>query len=279
VKKAEGRLWWQRAARGGRAIGHALQDLADWAINRTLPDLPGLDDPADFAEAAQGEDRDPHPGSWEPVTGDAPPASDPPPGQQPEPDRREPIEATATRLDEQPPPQPPVDGQRLPKVAGQVVCDGGATCHNSNLGPIEAMALGLCPGCGGHGELVWNFGGEHGHTPCRECRGTGRHTPFSTTPRLQLEAATTKENPSMSSNAEAARISQAIEFAAGIAEGGHRPDIHLGAMAALCSRLRRRVGCHTILWSLIEDRVVALDVAPDHRVVWHWNLAPSDCST
>lgn len=220
VKKAQGRLWWQRAARGGKAIGHALQDLVDWAINRNLPDLPGLDDPTDFAEAAQGggpSDQQAPPRQAD--TDDAQPAGDPPPRQQPEPDRREPIRATATRLDEQPPqqPQPPVDGEQLPEVDGELVCDGGATCRNSDLDVQEAIARGLCPGCGGRRELVWNFGGEHGHRPCPDCRGTGRHTPFSTTPRLQLEAANSEENPNMSSNAEAARITQAIEFAAGMA--------------------------------------------------------------
>jgi len=42
-------------------------------------------------------------------------------------------------------------------------------CTNSDIGPEEARAHGLCAGCGGRRELVWNFGTEHGHTPCREC--------------------------------------------------------------------------------------------------------------
>lgn len=74
----------------------------------------------------------------------------------------------------------------------------------------------MCPECGGRRELVWNFGGEHGHTRCPRCQGSGRHTPF-TTPRLQLEAATNNREIDMS-NAEANKISIAIAFANGMAE-------------------------------------------------------------
>ena len=45
-------------------------------------------------------------------------------------------------------------------------CDG--LCTNSDLDFGQAAAHGLCAGCGGRGDLVWNFGAEHGHTPCPE---------------------------------------------------------------------------------------------------------------
>jgi len=50
-------------------------------------------------------------------------------------------------------------------------CDG--TCTSSNLDSDEAEARGLCRDCGGQGELVWNFGTEHGHIPCRACNPDG----------------------------------------------------------------------------------------------------------
>jgi hypothetical protein len=221
VKKAEGRLWWQRARRGGKAIGNAVQDLADWAFNREPPPVRGLDDPADFAKAAEAADdqqpprAQPDPEDPRAAADPPPPRQDPPPRQQPTPDPRESVWATATRMDVQH--RPPVNADQQPVLDAEVVCDGGASCRNSELGVQEAIARGLCPGCGGRRELVWNFGGEHGHRTCPECGGTGRHTPFSTT-RLQLEAANSEENPTMSSNAEVTRITQAIEFAAGMAE-------------------------------------------------------------
>ena len=50
-------------------------------------------------------------------------------------------------------------------------CDG--TCTSSNLDSDEAEARGLCRDCGGQGELVWNFGAEHGHISCRACNPDG----------------------------------------------------------------------------------------------------------
>lgn len=52
TKKAEGRLWWQRAGRTTKAVAGAWQAISDWAMTRKLPDLPDLDKPTDFARAA-----------------------------------------------------------------------------------------------------------------------------------------------------------------------------------------------------------------------------------
>ena len=53
-------------------------------------------------------------------------------------------------------------------------CNG--KCSNSNFGPTEAMKRGLCPDCGGLGELITNFGGEHKHVPCGKCKGSGKYS-------------------------------------------------------------------------------------------------------
>ncbi|GAA2773850.1 hypothetical protein [Saccharopolyspora taberi] len=53
-------------------------------------------------------------------------------------------------------------------------CNG--KCSNSNLDPTEAMKRGLCPDCGGLGELITNFGGEHRHVPCGKCKGSGGYS-------------------------------------------------------------------------------------------------------
>jgi hypothetical protein len=58
-------------------------------------------------------------------------------------------------------------------------CDG--LCTSSDVDPTEVERQGLCATCGGRGELVWNFGGEHGHFPCRDC---GSDKPRFTRPRV-----------------------------------------------------------------------------------------------
>ena len=46
--------------------------------------------------------------------------------------------------------------------------------QNSNLGPDEATARGLCWCCVGNGVLYTAFGGVQRAVPCRECRGDGK---------------------------------------------------------------------------------------------------------
>jgi DnaJ-class molecular chaperone len=49
-------------------------------------------------------------------------------------------------------------------------------CANSDLDPHEAERRGLCGDCGGQGELISNFGGQHTHVQCPTCDGSGTST-------------------------------------------------------------------------------------------------------
>jgi len=62
-------------------------------------------------------------------------------------------------------------------------CDG--TCRN-----LDDTPDGACGQCGGQGGLVWNFGAEHGHTPCPACNPDG---PRWKRPRLDATS-TSEEN-------------------------------------------------------------------------------------
>jgi len=53
-----------------------------------------------------------------------------------------------------------------PEPVGAHRCDG--TCRN-----LDDTPDGACGQCGGQGELVWNFGAEHGHPPCPACNPDG----------------------------------------------------------------------------------------------------------
>lgn len=68
--------------------------------------------------------------------------------------------------------QPEHDHESVDKRHDEWACDG--TCTSSDVGPAEAERAGLCPDCGGPGEYVWNFGDEHGHTPCPTCNPDGQ---------------------------------------------------------------------------------------------------------
>lgn len=54
-----------------------------------------------------------------------------------------------------------------PEPEPEPTCDG--TCTNS-----DGWQHGRCGTCDGRGELVWNFGYEHGHTPCPACNPNGQ---------------------------------------------------------------------------------------------------------
>lgn len=63
--------------------------------------------------------------------------------------------------------------ERAQQRAAQEEAERHKNCRNSDLGPDEAEARGLCPDCAGRGELITGFGGVHKHIPCRRCQGSG----------------------------------------------------------------------------------------------------------
>ncbi|MGW1676010.1 hypothetical protein [Saccharopolyspora sp. NPDC002376] len=67
--------------------------------------------------------------------------------------------------------QQEIESRLANKQQGQ--CNG--RCQNSLLSPSEAMERGLCPDCGGRGDLISNFGGKHRHNTCPNCKGSGKY--------------------------------------------------------------------------------------------------------
>jgi hypothetical protein len=255
VKKAEGRLWWQRAGRAVGAVGDAYRAMAEWAVNRTLPDLPGLGDPADFARAAETGAEDGAGDQTDDNAAPLPPAPDAPTASRP---GTEDSSRTTRPLPTDPPPATPEPdpGRRATNGHGARSSTGRSTGDDDWAGvyaswrfpdspwgrddtppppppppgatpPPRRERPTAEPAAGPVQATATRLDDQAPPSPATAAGGElpaldaevvyeARHTPF-TTPRLQLEASTSEEN-AMSSTAEATRITIAIDFAAGMAE-------------------------------------------------------------